>query len=294
MNRKLILTLIAVILCGSAFSQIVKYRVGGNYGKFNNEIGADEIEHPLVTVLSNPNATDFTHAFEPGFEGEVMLLWSPNIETGLELEFTKFSGNNDIPPYYNYYFAPDNPSVITTTEPLMYESSATNLILNFRYYFAPDGTVNPFFKVYGGMSWVGTELNYADQTFITENETGVLYALGTSNSSDSKESVICYGAGAGFDFELSENMSVYIDGTAGIIGSDKLDGIPNYDYINTDGQETLKPVGNKAFIAQISLGIVFTSKTDLGLNKNFGNKKKGSGVKRTGRTTPWRPFYRQK
>jgi hypothetical protein len=169
-----------------------------------------------------------------------------------------------------------------------------NLMLNFRYYFVPDGAVNPFFKVYGGMSWVAAEFNYADQTFITENETDILYAIGTSNSSEPKESALCYGAGAGFDFAISENLSLYIDGTVGSINSDKVDGIPNYDYFNNDGQETLKPVGNKAFVAQVSLGIVFTSKTDLGLNKNFGKKKKGSGVKRTGRTTPWRPFYRQK
>lgn len=294
MNRKIILTLVAVILCGSAFSQIVKYRIGGNYGKFNNEIGSEEVEHPLVPVLSNPESTDFSHVFEPGFEAELMLLWSPNVETGLELEYSKFSGTNDVPPYYNYYFAPENPSVITTTEALMYESSAINLVANFRYYFAPDGSVNPFFKVFGGVSFVGTEFNYADQTFITENETSVLYALGTSESDDSRELALYYGAGAGFDFELSDNMSIYIDGTVGVINSDKINGIPNYDYINNDGQETLKPVGNSSFVAQISLGIVFTSKTDLGLNKNAGKNKKGKGIKRTGRTTPWRPFYRQK
>jgi hypothetical protein len=105
---------------------------------------------------------------------------------------------------------------------------------------------------------------------------------------------MCYGAGAGISFKLNDQVSLYLDGTANIIGTDKLDGIPNYDYINNGGQETLKPVGSSSLFTQVSLGIVFTSKTNLGLNKNWGKDKKGSGVKRTGRTTPWRPFYRQK
>jgi hypothetical protein len=294
MNRKLILTLLIVALGGSAFGQILKYRIGANYGKFNKEIGKEEVEHPLIQVLSNPNSTEFTHAFEPGFEAEIMQLWSPNVETGIELNFSKFSGSNDVPPYYNYYFAPENPSVITTTEPLMYESSAMNLKLNLRYFFVPDGSVSPFFKAFAGVSFVGAEFNYEDQSVWEEGEAGILYAIGTENSDDPKELAMCYGAGAGISFKLNDQVSLYLDGTANIIGTDKLDGIPNYDYINNGGQETLKPVGSSSLFTQVSLGIVFTSKTNLGLNKNWGKDKKGSGVKRTGRTTPWRPFYRQK
>lgn len=294
MNRKLILTLIIVAMCGSAFGQVLKYRIGANYGKFNSEVGKAEVEHPLVSVLSNPNATEFSHAFEPGFEAEIMQLWTPNIETGFELDFSKFSGINDIPPYYNYYFAPENPSTITTTEPLVYESSALSVLFNFRYYLTPGGTVSPFFKAFGGISFVGTEFNYEDQSVWQEGEAGVLYALGTENSDEPKDAVLSYGVGAGLNFVLNEQLSLYLDGTLNYIGSDKVDGIPNYDYINNEGQEIMKPAENKALVAQLSLGIVFTSKTNLGLNKNWGKNKKASGIKRTGRTTPWRPFYRQK
>ncbi len=294
MNRKLILSLIIVFLSVNAFSQVLKYRVGANYGKFNNEVGPEEIEHPLIGVLSNPNSTDFTHAFEPGFEAELMMLWTPNIETGLEFEYTGFSGTNDIPPYRNYYFSQDFPDMeFYTTEPLKYTTSSMNIMLNFRYYIAPDGGIRPFFKASAGLSMVATELNYADDAFIVEHNASVIYALGTSNSRDPRELALNYGAGLGIDFKLSDKLSFYIDGTASVINSDKVDGIPNYNYIENDGQEMLNPVGNKAFITQVSVGLVFTSNTDLGLNKNSGGKK-SSGVKRSGHTSQWRPFYRQK
>ncbi len=298
MNRKLILTLIIVAMCGSAFGQVLKYRIGANYGKFNSEVGKAEVEHPLVSVLSNPNATEFSHAFEPGFEAEIMQLWTPNVETGFELDYSKFSGSNEVPPYYNYYFAPENPSTITTTAPLVYESSALSVLLNFRYYLAPGGSVSPFLKAFGGISFVGAEFNYQDLSewdnpATEEIETGVLYAIGTDQSDDPKEAVLSYGVGAGLNFAINDKVSLYLDGTLNYIGSDKVDGIPNYDYVNNDGQELLNPVSNRALVAQVSLGIVFTSKTNLGLNKNWG-KNKADSIKRTGRTTPWRPFYRQK
>jgi hypothetical protein len=295
MNRKLILTLLVIIIGANAFGQVLKYRVGGNYSKFNKETGAEEIEHPLVPVLSNPNSTDFTHAFEPGFEAELMMLWSPNFETGLEFERIGFSGRNDIPPYYNYYFAPDNPTVITTTQPLSYASSAMNFKLNFRFYLAPEGIINPFIKAFGGLSKVAAELSYADPNFEPANNVKILYALGTENSDKSRESAFIYGAGLGINFKLSEKIFLYVDGTASTINSDKVDGIPNYDYTQNNGQATLKPVGNQSLITQFSAGLVFKSNTDLGLIKSgSGNKKKSSGIKRSGRTTPWRPFYRQK
>ena len=299
MNHKLILTLIVFVLCGSVFGQDVKLRIGGNYGKFNKEIGPKEVNHPLVDALSNPNHTDFTSNFEPDFEAEVMLLWSQNIETGIELELSKFSGFNDVPPYYNYIFSNDFPDINhVTTAPISYKSSATSLIANFRYYFVPKGNVNPFFKVFGGLAFVGAELNYRDKSVWDQawdkGTVGVLYAIGTKNSSKPKEVALHYGGGAGINFKVSDQFSIYVDGTASVINSDKIDGIPNYDYSNKNGQETLKPVGNKSFITQFSLGLVYSTGTNLGLNKNWGKHNKGSKIKHSGRTLPWRPFYRQK
>ncbi len=293
MNHKSILSLLVlvVILCGNAFSQELKIRLGGNYGQFSKEVGKKEVEHPLVSVLSNPNATDFTYNFEPGFDGEAMLFWNSNVETGIEVKYSKFSGNNEIPPYYNYYFAPDNPTVITTTEPLLFETSALSFLLNFRYYLASEGKINPYFRAFAGLSSVATEFNYQDLSVWDEGEAGVIYSAGTKDSENPKESALHYGAGFGINFGVSDKVSVYIDGTASVINSDIVDGIPNYDYIEAD--QTMERINGGAMFYQISLGIVFDTGINLGLNKNAGDKK-GKGLKRNGRTTPYRPFYRQK
>ena len=293
MNRKLILTLIITLLFANAFGQVLKYRVGANGGMFQKEIGPAEVEHPLVGVLSSPNATDFTSNIEAGFEAEVMVPWTLHFETGIELEYTKFSGYNDVPPYYNYYFAPNNPTVITTTEPLIFESSAISAMANFRYYVLPDKGINPFLKVFGGVSFVAAEFNYKDPAFRAENNVDVLYAIGTKNSQDPREPALYYGGGVGISFQFSEKLSLYIDGTAAVINSDKVNGIPNYDYSNDNGNEVLTPVGNQSLVTQVSIGIVFTSGTDLGITSG---SKKGirNGIKRTGRTSQYFPFYRQK
>jgi hypothetical protein len=293
MNRKLIFTLIAIALYGSVYGQTLKFRTGANYGKFNKEIGGDEIEYPSIDIY-NQDKTDFTHAFEPGFEAEIMQLWSPNIETGIEFDFSKFSGKNDTPPVYNYFFLLNADDFIFPVPSLIYESSALNLMLNFRYYFLPEGKVSPFLKVFGGVSFVGTDFNYKDQGVWPQEGAGILFSMGTENSDNSRESSLCYGTGLGFDFELNDRISLYVDGSASIIGSDKVDGIPTLDYIVDNGRGTLLSVDNKALTTQISFGIVFTSDVDLGLSKNSGKNKKGKGLKRSGQTTPWRPFYRQK
>jgi len=293
MNRKLILTLIISLLIANAFGQVLKYRVGANGGMFQKEVGPAEVEHPLVGVLSSPNSTAFTNNFKMGYEAEVMVPWTPHLETGIELEYTNFSGYNDVPPYYNYYFAPNNPTVITTTEPLIYQTSVISALANFRYYVLPDNGINPFLKVFGGISFVGTELNYKDPVFRTENNVDVLYAIGTKNSQDPRDPALYYGGGVGINFQLSKKISLYLDGTAAIINSDKVNGIPNYDYSNNNGNEVLTPVGNKSFVAQVSIGLIFISGTDLGITA--GNKKgKRSGNKRSGRTSEYFPFYRQK
>lgn len=292
MNRKLILTLIISLLFVNAFGQLLKYRVGANSSMFMKEVGSAEVKHPLINVLSNPNSTDFTSTLKAGFEGEVMLLWTSHIETGLEFEYADLSGYNDFPPYYNYYFAMEYPSGgEPPVKPLIYETSVLSTLLNARYYFLPNGSVNPFLKIFGGVSFVGTELNYKDINDRLDNNIGVLYSIGTKNSNDPREAALTYGAGAGINFKISDRISLYLDGSASFIKSDKVDGIPDYNYVNTDGQEVMQPIGNNSFFTQISIGLVFTSKTDLGWVSDKGS---GSGVNSSGRTSEHFPFYRQK
>jgi hypothetical protein len=155
----------------------------------------------------------------------------------------------------------------------------------------PREAINPFFKVFGGISFGGTELNYKDEVDRLDNGIGVLYSIGTQNSSAPREAALYYGAGAGINFRLSDRLALYIDGSASYINSDKVNGIPNFNYVYTDGQETMQPVGNTSFFTQISIGFVFNTGKDMGW---VSSDKGGSSVKRTGRTTDYFPFYRQK
>jgi hypothetical protein len=292
MDRKLILTLIISLFFVNAFGQLLKVRVGANGSTFQKEVGSPEIEHPLIPVLSDPNATDFTSNMNVGAEGEVMLLWTNHLETGLELGYSKMSGYNDNPPLYNYYFAVDYPQgAEPAILPLIYETSVLTTALNLRYYLLPKESIDPFFKVFGGISFVGTELNYKNPQDRLDNGIGVLYSIGTQNSGTPREPALYYGAGGGLNFRLSDKIALYIDASASFIKSDKLDGIPDFNYVNNDGQEIMEPIGNNSFFTKISIGFVFNTGKDLGW---VSSDKKGSSGKRTGRTDDYFPFYRQK
>jgi hypothetical protein len=296
MNRKLILSLLIVVVCGNVFAQEVKLRVGANYGTFNKEIGPEEVPHPYINVISpDKYGVDFSSDSKMGFETELMLLWTPNIETGIEFRYSNFSGFSDtIPSYYNFLLSddwPDNERYNNT--PLIYESSAMSFLFNFRYYLAPGGNINPFFKAFGGISLVGAELNYKDRSVWEDGEAGVLYSAGTQNSDNPRESAFQYGAGIGINFKFSDRVSLYLDGSASAINSGTINGIPNYDYITAD--QTLKPVDGKSMIYTFSVGLVFDTGANLGLSKNTGGTSgKGSKTKGTGNTSPYRPFYRKR
>lgn len=293
MDRKLILTLIvSFLLVHTAFGQLLKVRVGANGSMFQKEVGSPEVKHPLIDVLTNPNYTDFTSNLEVGFEGEVMLLWTSHFETGLEFDYTNLSGYNDFPPYYNYYFAMEYPSGgEPPLKPLIYNTSVIGTVINARYYLLPKESIDPFFKVFGGISFVGTELNYKDINDRLDNGIGVLYSIGTQNSSAPREAALNYGAGAGINFKLSDRIALYVDGSASFVKSDKVDGIPDFNYVNNNGQEVMQPIGNNSFFTQISIGFVFNTGKDFGW---VSNDKRGSSVKRTGRTDDHFPFFRKK
>lgn len=294
MNRILFLALILTVISGNISGQDIKFRLGGNFGKFNSEIGAEEIEHPLVGVLSNPDATQFEQDLGIGFEAEIMIPWTEGFETGFEFKRSNFSGWNETPPYYNFYFSNDKPRLpdgtaipITTTVPQIYESSTNSLILNLRYYILPGNTINPFLKASAGVSYTSAIFQFEDAELNAELPSGYLY------SNDTKDAVLFYGGGFGIDFEVSEKVSLYIDGSLNVIGSDLVDGIPNYNYENNSGVETITRTENQALFTQLTIGLAFHSGIDLGLTSGQKNSG-GKGAKRTGRTSDYRPFYRQK
>ena len=297
MDRKLILTLIVSFLfVHTAFGQLLKVRVGANGSTFQKEVGSPEMEFPGIDVLYPADYvyTDFSSNLEVGFEGEVMLLWTPHIETGLEFEYAKMTGSNDFPKYYNYILSLNYDAGTFNAPPLnslFYETSAISTAINARYYLLPKESINPFLKVFGGISLVGTDFNYEDPNDRITYGEGIGFSMGTENSDEPREPALYFGAGAGVNFTLSNRISLYIDGNASFIKSDKVDGIPNFNYEEVDGQPHLAAVGNNSFFTQISIGLVFDTGIDLGWVKS---EKRGTSVKRTGRTSENFPFFRQK
>ena len=293
MNQKITLTIIIIFLFGNVFGQTPRLRLSANSGMFISEIGDDEINHPFVGLLSDPNSTDFISDIGTGFEAELMLPLTLNFETGLEFEFSKLSGSNDVPPYYNLYFSDDqptghdgSPAIISIIDPKVFESTVLSVSTNLRYYLMPGGNLNPFLKAFGGVSFVGTQFSYEDQVLNDELITGFLY------ETESRKTAFHYGGGAGINFKMLDKVSIYIDGTVLVINSDIVNGIPNYDYIESD--QSLVPVGNQSLIYQLSLGVVFDSGIDLGFNQNMKKKGRGNNAKGTGRASGHRPFYRKK
>ncbi len=301
MDRKLILTLIVSFLFVNAFAQELKFRIGANGSTFQKEVGSPEVEYPFMSDLYAPDYayTDYSSALELGFEAEVMLLWTPHFETGLEFNYAKMSGENDIPPYNNHILSLNyDPTAGTITPPpllpLSYETSVISAALNGRYYFLPDEVVNPFVKVFGGVSMVGTDFNYKDPADIITYGTRVGFSNGTKDSENPREPAFYYGFGGGLNFKFSERLALYVDYSASFINSDKVDGIPNYNYSLVDGKPYMEPVSNTSFFTQLSIGFVFYTGKNLGWVSDKGDGSSKSSVKKTGRTTNHLPFYRQK
>ncbi len=297
MDRKLILTLIVSFLFVNAFAQELKFRIGANGSTFQKEVGSPEVEYPFMDVYNPSSYTDYSSSLELGFEAEAMLLWTPHFETGLEFNYAKMSGYNDTPPYNNYILSLNfekDPSKFTYLQPLSYETSVISAALNGRYYFLPNEAVDPFVKVFGGVSMVGTDFNYKDPADMIAEDIYVGFSNGNKNSDEPREPAFYYGFGGGLNFKFSERLALYVDYSASFINSDKVDGIPNFNYFLVDGKDNMEPVSNTSFFTQLSIGFVFYTGKNLGWVSDKGDGSSKSSVKKTGRTTNHLPFYRQK
>lgn len=273
--------------------QVFRYKIGANYSGFISEAGKKENLNPLVNVLSSPASTAFTNNFDFGFETELIRPWTNNLETGLEIEYARYSGENEFPPYYNFYFTPKKPSYITS-EAIVYNSSTLNFLANLKYFFSPNNKIDPFIKIFAGSSLISAELNYKDKSG-DFNKNQIMFASGTKNSTDPKKAAFHFGLGAGINYNLSEKLAFYLDGTLSVINSNLLNGIPNYDYTKTtflgNPQENYTPFESKSMVSQISFGLVFTTlKFEIPtIKKKSSDIKKGGG-----KTTKYLPFYREK
>lgn len=270
--------------------QVFRYKIGGNFSGFNSEVGKKETIYPLVNVLSSPASTSFTNKYNFGFETELIRPWTKNLETGLEIEYARYSGVNDYPPYYNFYFTKYAPENIKS-EAIAYNSSTINFLANLKYFFFPSNQINPFIKVFAGSSLVSTELNYKNLDVVINNKNQVIFALGTNNSPEPKKTAFHYGLGGGVNYNLSEKLAFYIDGNVSVINSNFLDGIPNYDFSLPNGNNFFTVSSSKSLVSQFSFGLVFTT---LSFEIPKMKKKTPEVKKGGGKTTKYLPFYREK
>ena len=291
MYRTFIQVLFLILVYSDSVSgQIFRYKIGGNVSNFRKELKPLEVIYPLVNVMSSPLSTDFKSNPGIGIEGELIRPWTSNLETGFEFGYDTFSGENEFPPYYNYYFAADVPYI--DAEPIAFHTSSIDLLANFKYFFAVEKKLNPFVKIYAGSSLISTELNYKNLQITQDQEKVVLYSAGTSGSSNPKKAVFHYGAGAGLNYNITDKLAFYLAYNMSVINSGLINGIPNYNYSLENNQPFFSISDTKSLVTQVGFGLVFTT---IKLEFNKAPKKKSGGHKKSkGHTSTYYPFYKEK
>lgn len=279
---KTVLTLfLLLIISGFLQAQIIGFRLAANSGVLLTEFGPSDVPlHPEQNPAQSSNR--FTPQPTAGFEGEVLFQISPSSFFGIEADYTHLKGFNDNPPYYNYFYTPYFQQYQDQFyySSIKYNTHLWNLAVNYKYFFFPEKTFQPFVKLTGVVAFVGTDLTYKD---LPEQslEWDVLYARGTANSDQKKWPVFHFGGGLGFSYDLSNRMAFQVDGTLTVVNSGIVNGVPNFTYVQENGEDLLRYNRRLSLTAQVSVGIVYNFEVETGGPEG-------------GRTSPELPFYRRK
>lgn len=297
----------------------IKIRLFGNSARFLGEPRGEEVQYPMITnsLDTNINYTGFTHQGKLGFGAEVMLSLSERAWVGFEISSSGFSGYNNVPPLYNFYYTDYNQLSVRVIDqevdvpineiyfPLAYTTSLINTLANFRFYLSSEGMFRPFIKAHAGVSFVASELGLKnasdwpnDQIIITVNGNiqnpdnldfgaPILYSRGTNTSPEGRFAALNLGGGAGFEVPINGKISFYADYTYSMINSDILDGRPNVDYLETGG--LLKRFNTMGNVGRISFGLCYTIGENFNIINTSGGGGKGGG--KSGRQHPYLPFY---
>jgi len=278
--------LFLLIMSGENVSaQYMGLRFAVNSGLLVTELGKSDALHPNALAHTPATASEtFTPQPAMGAEAEILFQISPNAFFGIELDYTHLKGYNDNPPWYNYYltsYFSEYQSVDYIYAPIKYNTTLLNLAVNYKYFFFREKVFQPFVKLTGVVALVGTEFTYKE--FPEANlESDVLYARGTANSNLRKWPTFHFGGGIGFSYDISKQLAFQIDGTATILNSGIINGVPNFTYIQENGENLLRYNRRLSLTTQISAGIVYTFEVATG--------GRGEG----GRIDPNFPFYRRK
>jgi len=296
MYRYLILTALSLLFFNLAYSQIFRYRLGTNSSIFISEPGKAEIRHPGADQLTHPGSSDFSPGLRVGADAEIMAPVTSDFEVGMEFDYTNLYGHTEKAPLYNFFLSRHNPladSYPYPTEELIYKTNVLSVLGTARWYFLPLGDeFNIFLKAFGGVSFTGTDFTFRDPYYRVEYDVGVLYARGTRNSDYPKRASFSGGAGLGSTVRLTDKLDLYIDGTASFINSDIVNGVPNYDYFEVDGNETLKAANCWSITAQVSVGLLYSAIPDRRLNRSNFTKSRAVSKSLFWKKRHSRPFRR--
>ena len=263
-------------------AQLIGFRIAANSGMLITEFGNSDIPHPDAILNTPAQASErFTPQLSYGFEGEVLFQISERGFFGIEIDYSTLKGFNDNPPYYNYYLTPyfDQYQDEYIQSPIKYNTTLINLAVNYRYFFFPESTIQPFVKLTGVVAFVGTDLTYKDSPseFLKSD---VLYTRGTSNSDQKKWPAFHGGLGIGFSYDLTNQLAFQADITGTVVNSGIINGVPNFTY-NLD-DNLLSYNRRLSLTTQISVGVAYTFEVKTG--------SEGGG----GKVDPSLPFYRKK
>lgn len=289
-------------------AQTMGFRFALNSGLLVTEFGKSDVPHPSALALTPATAGEtFTPQPAMGAEAEVLFQISENAFFGIELDYTHLKGYNDNPPWYNYYLTPYFTDNYQTDygyiyAPVKYNTTLLNIAVNYKYFFFREKALQPFVKLTGVVALVGTDFSYKDSPVFTQMnntsnpatnisgdavidigpESDILYARGTSNSNLKKWPAFHFGGGVGFSYDISNHLAFQVDGTATILNSGIVNGVPNFTYVQENGENILRYKRHLSLTTQISAGIVYTFEVATG--------GRGEG----GRIDPNFPFYRRK
>jgi len=276
------------VATGSAKSQLIGFRLAANSNMYVNELGTSDVPHPNAL---NATPALSTQKFVPqptiGIEGEILFQVSPMSHFGVELEYSKLKGYNDNPPVYNYYLTTYYSENFQKggeyiTDPVAFNTTLFNVAVNWKYFFFKTSPLKPFVKLTGVVAFVGTDYTLKNNRNPDIFESDVLYARGTSNTDQEKWPAFHVGGGVGFDYSIDERWSLQVDGTATVINSGIINGVPNFTYEKVDEKPLLRYNSRSSLTAQISVGLVYAIQV--------GDSKRGG----EGKTNPNLPFYRKK
>ncbi len=281
------LIFIGILLVAASFSvnaQLIGFRVAVNSGMLISEFGTSDVPHPDALLVSPPTSSEkFTPQLSAGLEGEILFQVTEKTYFGVELDYSHLKGFNDDPPVFNYFLTPyyqyyQDEFFIT---PLEYNTRLFNLAVNYKYFFMPDKTFTPFVKLTGVVAFVRTDLMYRELPD-PDLEWNILYSRGTKNSEQDSWPAFHIGGGIGFDYEINDRLIFEVDGTATVLNSGIIDGVPNFTYEQEEGVDLLRYNRRLSLTAQVSAGFVYLLE--------IGGGRRGSG----GRVDPKLPFYRNK